>query len=140
MIQRAKSKSRSYDSITRTEQARYTRKRILDAAVKLFLERGFAKTTVSAVAAAAEISPDTIYATFDGKRGLLEGVIDASIMCPGRSVPLEEQSDWNAIALNSTARARLRAYVEFSCRVLTRTRSIHQVIRSAVDSEPLPRS
>lgn len=39
-------------------------------------------TTVAAVAAEAGISPGTIYVSLKGKRGLLEGVIEATIMVP----------------------------------------------------------
>lgn len=136
MNQGAKPRPRRYSSSLRTEQAQLTRQRVLAAATRLFLDRGFSQTTVAAVADAAGVSPETIYATFDGKRGLLEGVIDESIMGSRAPVPLEEQATWDAIARNPTARARLRAYVEFSCGVLARTSAVHQIIRGALDSEP----
>lgn len=127
---------RRYASPRRTEQARATKQRVLDAAQELFLAHGFAKTTIVAVAAAAGVSPETIYATFDGKRALLEGVIDATIMGPQAPVPLEAQAEWDRIADQPTARERLRAYVMFSCGVLARTSAVHHVIRGAADSEP----
>jgi AcrR family transcriptional regulator len=128
--------SRRYSSPSRTEQARVTKQRVLEAAKALFLAHGFAKTTIVAVAAAAGVSPETIYATFDGKRALLEGVIDTTIMGPQAPIPLEAQAEWDRIAAQPTARARLRAYVAFSCGVLARTSAVHHVIRGAADSEP----
>ncbi len=129
-------RTRRYSSPSRAEQAQLTKQRVLDAAATLFLERGFAKTTIVAVATAACVSPETVYATFDGKRALLEGVIDATIMGPRAPIPLEEQADWDRIAQQSTAKARLRAYVAFSCSVLARTSALHHVIRGAADCEP----
>lgn len=127
---------RRYVSVVRTEQARLTRQRVLGAARRLFLDGGFSGTAVQAVAAEAGVSPEMIYATFENKRGLLVALIDESITGPGSPVPLEEQGDWEAIARRPTPRARLRAYVEFSCGVLARTSAIHVVIRSAADREP----
>jgi AcrR family transcriptional regulator len=127
---------RPYASAIREDRANLTRRRVLDAATRLFLERGFAATTVVAIATAAEVSPETIYATFDGKRGLLQGVIDAAVS-GNSAIPLEMQSEWDDIAQRPTSRARLRAYVEFSCGVLARTSQIHHIIRGAADSEPI---
>jgi len=48
---------RVYDSPRRREQARATRKAILDAARALFTERGYVATTIDAIAATAIVSP-----------------------------------------------------------------------------------
>jgi AcrR family transcriptional regulator len=64
-------RTRSYTSALRTEQARLTRQRIIDAARELFVARGYARTTVADIARAADGSPETVYALFDGKYGLL---------------------------------------------------------------------
>ena len=121
---------RRYRSTVRTEQAKQTRQRVLDAAKRLFVERGYASTTIAAVADAAGVSQETVYASFGGKRRLLEGVIDATI-------PLEPERDsaLKVIGRLGTARARLRAFVEFCCGVLAHTSPIHNVIRGAADSE-----
>ena len=66
---------RRYNSPLRAEQADGTRRRVLAAARELFLARGYAGTTVAAVAQAAGVSPDTIYVSLGGKQGLLEGVL-----------------------------------------------------------------
>lgn len=131
----SRKRPRRYTSALRSEQADLTRQVVLDAAADLFVGLGYTGTTITAVAEQAGVSPETIYATFAGKRGLLEGVIDATIMGPGSPVPLEEQGVWDEIAALPDARSRLRAYAEFSCRVLHRTSAMHQVIRGAADSE-----
>jgi AcrR family transcriptional regulator len=114
----------------RADQANLTRGRVLDAARALFLERGYAAATIAAVADAAGVSPETIYGTFGGKQGLLEGVIDATIP------DLEDQdAAIEAIGELPSVSARLRAYVAFCCDVLARTSPIHNLIRGAADSE-----
>lgn len=128
--------ARRYRSTLRAEQAGITRQRVLDAATTLFIERGFARTTIAATAETADVSAETIYATFGGKQGLLAAVIEAAINGPEIAIPFEEQSQWEIIRQRPSARARLRAYVQFCCTVLGRTSPMHRVIRGAADSEP----
>src|SRR5437763_15646837 len=74
-----KPRSPRYRSTLRAEQASQTKRRVLEAAARLFLERAYPRTTVAAVAAAAGVAPETIYAGFPCKRGRLAGVIDDAI-------------------------------------------------------------
>ena len=48
---------------------------ILDAAARLFLEQGFERTTVDAIAAQAGVSKLTVYSHFEGKEGLFRALI-----------------------------------------------------------------
>src|SRR5437879_3571180 len=48
-----------------------TRQAIVDAAFKLFLERGFAATTVDDIALAADIAPRTFFRYFPTKESVL---------------------------------------------------------------------
>jgi AcrR family transcriptional regulator len=129
-----KPSKRRYHSPLRAEQAGLTRRRILDAAFSLFVERGYAGTTVAAVADEAGVSAETIYLSLGGKRGLLEGVIETAIA--GGDESPEEGSEWSR-ELDGTTEApdRLAKLVEYSCGILARTRPIHAVIRGAADKE-----
>jgi AcrR family transcriptional regulator len=62
---------RSYRSPRRREAAEATRRLILRAALELFTERGFAETSIRAVAERADVSDQTIYKAFGDKVGLL---------------------------------------------------------------------
>ncbi|HZM38375.1 MAG TPA: TetR/AcrR family transcriptional regulator [Acidimicrobiales bacterium] len=130
-----KASRRKYHSPLRADQAQRTRGRVLDAAFGLFLERGYAATTVAAVADAAGVSPETIYLSLGGKRGLLEGVIEAAITGPDEG-GAEDEAWWAAVAERSGPRERLAKMVEYSCAILARTQPIHAVIRGAADKEP----
>lgn len=55
-------------------QAEATAQRILQAARRLFHERGYAATTLELIAAEAGVAVPTVYARFKSKRGLLEGL------------------------------------------------------------------
>jgi AcrR family transcriptional regulator len=125
-------KRRRYHSPLRADQAEQTRRRILESAFRLFAERGYAGTTITAVAEDAGVSPETIYLSLGGKRGLLEGVIETAIA--GAENP-DEQDPSTAVGELTSASARLERLVRYSCTILARTRPIHAVIRGAADKE-----
>lgn len=52
------------------------RNQILDAATKVFAEKGFSRATIKDVAKAARIADGTIYNYFDNKPALLMGILD----------------------------------------------------------------
>lgn len=132
MVRAVKPPRRAYRSRLRADQAQETRRRVLEAALQLFVERGYAGTTVAAVADQAGVSPETIYLALGGKRGLLEGVMD--VTGPHGSVAEDDQW-WHMVAQLPNASERLDKMVEYSCRILARTRPIHAVIRGAADKE-----
>jgi AcrR family transcriptional regulator len=117
------------------DQAERTRRTVLAAAFRFFVERGYAWTTIAAVAAEAGVSPETIYLSFGGKRGVLEGLIEMAIAGED-DPPTEENAWWDTVAELPDPRERLAKMVEYSCRILARTRPIHAVIRGAADKEP----
>src|SRR5689334_1782508 len=100
---------RSYESPARREQARTTRRSVLRAAGELFRERGYASTTIGAIAAAAGVSAETVYAAFGSKLALLAELIDVSIAGDDRPVPVLER-DWVA-ALRDEPDPRRRARI-----------------------------
>jgi AcrR family transcriptional regulator len=81
---------RSYHSQVRQRQAEETRQRILVAARSLFESRGYAVTTLEAVAGLAEVSPKTITAVFGSKRALLAEVINPEAVSPRARELIEE--------------------------------------------------
>jgi AcrR family transcriptional regulator len=70
------STERSYHSSLREEQARQTRLKIREEARKLFVSQGFARTTIAEIAAAAGVSPATLYATFESKAGIVSAMLE----------------------------------------------------------------
>ena len=126
---------RSYHSPLRADQADQTRRRILESAYRLFAERGYAGTTITAVAEAAGVSPETIYLSLGGKRGLLEGAIEMAIT-GAEERATQPDGWWATVAELPSAPERLARTVEYSCTILARTRPLHAVIRGAADKEP----
>jgi AcrR family transcriptional regulator len=74
---------RGYRSQVRARQAEDTRRLIVEAAATLFAERGYARTSVAAVAAAAGVAVNTVYTSVGGKSALImamseDGAADAA--------------------------------------------------------------
>ncbi len=61
----------------KAEQSARSRTRLIEAASKLFAEKGYADTSVQVIAEAAGISRGSIAWHFGSKEGLLFGVVDA---------------------------------------------------------------
>src|ERR671919_655371 len=66
---------RPYRSPGREAQARRTQERIVDAARRLWVEHGFAATTMEAIAAEAKVAVQTVYGAFGSKGGILTALL-----------------------------------------------------------------
>jgi AcrR family transcriptional regulator len=74
--------SRHYHSTVRLQAAADTRKAILDTAMRLFLQRGYGKVTVSDIAEGASVALPTVYASTGGKAAILSTLIDEAMGDP----------------------------------------------------------
>jgi AcrR family transcriptional regulator len=61
----------------RQRQALWTRRLIVDAARKLFSERGYSATTMDAIAEEAGVAVSTVYAVYKNKRTILRAIREA---------------------------------------------------------------
>lgn len=85
-------RSRSYDARRRQEAAEESRKRVLAQSRALFLDRGYGRTTIAAIAHAAGVSKESVYKGFGGKPGLVRAIYEQSLLGAG-GPPAEERSD-----------------------------------------------
>jgi AcrR family transcriptional regulator len=70
---------RAYHSPRRAAAAAATRGHILDVAAATLVARGYANTTVTAIAQAAEVTPATVYASVGGKPALALALLERSV-------------------------------------------------------------
>lgn len=127
---------RRYNSPLRAEQANETRRRVLAAARELFVADGYRGTTVAAVASAAGVSPDTIYASLGGKRGLLERVVAHAREDPDDPAQRVQRRRREEIHDLADHHERLRRLIGLSCETLARISPVHAVIKGAADGDP----
>ncbi|HWC79292.1 MAG TPA: helix-turn-helix domain-containing protein [Pseudonocardiaceae bacterium] len=91
---------RVYRSSRREAQARLTRRRVLDAATTVFLERGFAGSTMRAIAGRAGVSVPTVELQFGTKARLLKAAIDVAIAGDDQPVAVLDRR-WAETAVNA---------------------------------------
>ena len=83
--------NRPYRSSLRAGQARTTRRAIVEAGAALFVERGYAGTTVDAIAERAGVSRKTVFTSVGGKVGLLKLAIDWALTGDDEPVALDDR-------------------------------------------------
>ena len=125
---------RRYDSTGRQAQARRSRQAILDAARRQFLDAGYAATTITAIAAEAGVSVETIYKAFGGKPGLVRAIYQRGL--EGREpVPTFQRSD--AMRERETdPRAIMRNWGTLASEVSSAVSPIMRLARTAAASDP----
>jgi AcrR family transcriptional regulator len=126
---------RPYHSQRRREQALETRERVLDAAARLFTERGFESATVAGIAEEAGVAPETIYAAFGNKRTLLGELVRQAVRGPDEA-PVLEQAGPVAVAALGDQREQLQRFAEDVALRLERVGPLLEVLATAARSDP----
>ena len=127
---------RAYDSPRRREQARATRHAVLEAARGLFTERGYVGTTIEAIAAGANVAPETVYAVFGTKRSLLSELVDVSIAGSDSAPPILEQDPAQQIRDEPDPHRRIRLLASLGRSILERRAAVDEVVRGAAAADP----
>lgn len=127
---------RSYDASGRRAQAEANRARIIDAALTLFVQRGFAGTPVSDIAAAAGVSAPTVFARFGSKVALLKDCVDAATVGDTGSAPLAERPEMIHVREGTTARQVLSRLAALIASAGPRVVPIYMVMYAAADADP----
>ncbi|HYZ74413.1 MAG TPA: helix-turn-helix domain-containing protein [Chthoniobacterales bacterium] len=124
-------KRRTYDSTSRKAGAAATRLAILTAARQLFLERGYAGTTMPSIAATAGVALDTVYATVGKKPALFRLLVETAISGRDNPVPADERDYVQAIRAERTAEGKLRIYAAALRLIQARLAPLFQVLQTA---------
>jgi AcrR family transcriptional regulator len=127
---------RRYNSSARTRQREATRAAIVGAAAAAFIGNGYAATTIAQIAAAAEVSAESVYAIFGTKRDVLRAVVErASDGAPDTDAWRAE--DWlTRVQAEPDARRRLELIADATRDVLRRVAPVDEIVRSVAASDP----
>ncbi|HZQ86627.1 MAG TPA: TetR/AcrR family transcriptional regulator [Acidimicrobiales bacterium] len=120
--------TRSYDTSGRRERAKRQREATLDTALALFLERGYAATTVEAIATVAGVSAATVYKTYGGKVGLIRSLCQRALE-GGGPVPAETRS--NALRTSSDPHDVVAGWGKLTTEVAPRSAPLVLMLRAA---------
>jgi AcrR family transcriptional regulator len=129
---------RAYQSVRRQEQAAQTRRDIEAAAGTLFRVRGYAGTSMPAVASEAGVVVETIYRAFGSKAALFRAVIEAAVAggSTRADVPVEERPAIKAVIEETDPRRQLELYAATQPGIHQRSGPLLRALRDARSADP----
>ena len=126
---------RAYNSNRRQEQARQTKRQIIEAARSLFIERGYAGATIDAIAQNAGVAPETIYAAFGSKRAILARLFEVSLVGDDLPIPLLERQGPQAAMNETDQRRQIELFADDIYEIMSRVAPLFDVMRGAAKTE-----
>ena len=127
---------RKYDNRRRRADAEARQRRIVDAAVALFIERGFGATSIDQIAATADVSPQSIYATYGSKAGVLTAAIEVALVGDHDGIAVVDRAPGLADISGDLCTARFADYAKFIRALNERVAPLIRVMEQATSSEP----
>jgi AcrR family transcriptional regulator len=126
---------RPYNSARRDEQARATRRAIVGAAARLFVERGYGATTIDAIAEDAGVSRKTVFTSVGGKSQALKLAIDWAIVGDDEPVALLDRPHIQASMAEPDARRILKEFAHDVRRIGSRIAPLVAVAVAAAGTD-----
>ena len=133
---KSNSTKRKYDSTRRQEQAGETRRQILEAALKLFIEHGYAGATIEAIAKEAGVALKTVYAVFKNKWKILVTLLNNSSSNSGEeNIPMLERAGPKAVAQERDQRRQLQMFAQVIANNMEGAAYISEIMQVAAKTE-----
>ena len=120
----------------RAQQARATRRRIIDRAAKLFIEQGYAATTLDQISTAAGVAVQTVYFHFRNKATVLKEVVDVAAVGDDEPVPVMDRPWVRRVRKELDGRRALAIYLRNARAIFERIAPIMKTVRDAAGSDP----
>jgi AcrR family transcriptional regulator len=120
----------------RRPRAQATRRRIRDAARRLFVERGYVATTIEAIAGEAGVAVPTVYLAFGTKRALLAELLDIAAVGDEEPVAVLERPWVDELRHDPDPQGQLRRWVRGSRDIAARVAPLWEVARNAAPADP----
>jgi TetR/AcrR family transcriptional regulator, regulator of autoinduction and epiphytic fitness len=122
----------------RAEKARQTRLALIAAATELFAERGYAGTTIEAIARQAGVARPTVFTAMPGgKPQLLKEARDIAIAGDDEPVPIPQRTWYRRTLAQTDPAVLLYMQSHNNRRILERVAALELVIRAAASDPAL---
>jgi AcrR family transcriptional regulator len=127
---------RSYRSPLRTAQAGQTRRAIIDAATRLFVDAGYGATSINTIAEAAGVSRATVFTAVGGKAALLKTAYDVALVGDDEPVALPDRAGSRAIRAEPDPSRYLERYAGLVAELGGRVGAVYEAVRGAASADP----
>jgi AcrR family transcriptional regulator len=126
----------SYDGKGRQARTRLARAAVVEAARALFLERGYAGTTIETISDLSDVPPATVYRLFSSKPGILKALLDVSIAGDDQAVALQDRPHVRALLADRDPKNQLSGFAGITRGIMSRAEPVHRILVSAAGSDP----
>jgi AcrR family transcriptional regulator len=120
----------------RADKTQANRQRMRVAAQTLFTTRGYAATSMQAIADEAGMAVQTLYFTFGTKRALLSELLDVAVAGDDEPVPTLERPQVRAAIDEPDPEAQLREQARIAREIYERVAPVLQVVAHAATADP----
>jgi len=120
----------------RADKTQANRQRMREAAQALFARRGYAATSMQAIADEAGMSVQSLYFTFGTKRALLSELLDVAVAGDDEPVPTLERPRVRAALDDPDPEAQLREQARLAREIYERVAPVLQVVAHAATAAP----
>ena len=127
---------RPYEGAARQARTRRTRAAVVEAARSLFLERGYAATTIEAISGRSDTPQATVYRLFSSKLGILTSLLDVSIGGDDQAVAMLDRPEVRALLSDEDPKNQLAGFCALLREVMARVGPIHRILADAARSDP----
>jgi AcrR family transcriptional regulator len=102
----------------------------------LFLDGGYAATTIEAISDLSDVPPATVYRLFSSKLGILKEVLHASIAGDDQAGPLADQPHVRALLADPDPQNQLSGFAGLIHGILSRAEPLYRILLSAAATDP----
>lgn len=131
---------RRYRSDLRAAQAQETRRRIVAAAARLFVENGYGATTIDGIAEAARVSRKTVFTSVGGKIELLRLAMDWAVAGDDADVPVSDREEMQRVLAGDDPAEILRGCAAVIAGINGRVADLFRTLEVAAGVEPEART
>jgi len=117
-------------------RTRLARRAVVESARTLFLERGYAATTIEAISEHSDVPSATVYRLFSSKLGILKAVLDTSIAGDEQPLAVQERPDVASLFTEPDPHKLLAGFAGITTAINQRTNDVYRVLVSAAGSDP----
>lgn len=119
----------------RGQQARATRRRIVDAGSALFIANGYAATPLEQIADRAAVAVQTVYFHFGNKRTVLKQAVDIAAVGDDEPVPVLDRPLLERARAETKPEQVIALWARHGREIFTRIAPIMRVVRDAAGAD-----
>jgi AcrR family transcriptional regulator len=117
-------------------RTRLARRAVIDAARTLFVDHGYAATTIAAISRAADVPEPTVYRLFSSKLGILKALLDVSIAGDDQPIAVHSRPNVAALFDEPDPHKVLAGFAAITAAINQRTNDVYNVLSRAADVDP----